>query len=188
MPRRERVLTLLGFIERVHNSNFWNTDFVKKKRCVGLLPVFLQTPTNRCKSYVKKEEEADMWKEKYIPVSSEPQGKIPWGLSKVTSKWSLLENRGTRNACDWRHITVSLTSEASPLCILYPGVYNGLNHYIHKMPFTWKLNFGLHVVRKNWTVFIAKKPQVQGVSSDCGRNVYIFFCQKECFLAILSAI
>lgn len=76
--------------EWVHNSNFsGNTDFVKKKRCVGLLPVFLQTPTNRCKSYVKKEEEADMWKEKYIPVSSESQGKIPWwlGIIMKSSRW-----------------------------------------------------------------------------------------------------
>lgn len=51
--------------------------------------------------------------------------------------------RGDRHAGSWNPhgrppIPVLDTSEASPLCILYPGVYNGPNHYVHHTPCTWE--------------------------------------------------
>lgn len=68
------------------------------------------------------------------------------------------------------------TSEASPLCILSPGVYNGLNHYIHYTPFTWKLHFGLSAVKNtNWVFIVKKKPHRGESAVMVGKCLHFFF-------------
>lgn len=85
-------------------------------------------------------------------------------------------NAGTWDPHGWQHITVPDTSEASPLCISSPGVYNGLNHYIHYTPFTWKLHFGLSTVKNtNWVFIVKKKPHVGESAVMVGKCLHFFF-------------
>ena len=107
-------------------------------------------------------------------------------ISEETVKSSLLENQGTWLTYKWTPVTVSWTSEASPLRISYPGIYSGLNHYIRNMPFTWTLSdlkgFDLHVVRKNELSFHSgKETSSRGVSSDWGEMFTFFFFRNIVF-------
>lgn len=108
------------------------------------------------------------------------KGKYHDNFRGDSGKSSLLEHEGTRNAYKGKHITVSCTAEASPLSLLYPGVYNGRNHYIHNTPCTWELNFGLDMVRKrNWVFIVQKKPQKKGSQQwSWGKCLHFFFSSE----------
>lgn len=77
-----------------------------------------------------------------------------------SAEQSLLVDIGQRNTREWHHITVCISIPTTTK-LVSRCLHNGLNHYIHPLPFTEKFNFGFYMARKTNSVFIVKKTNKQ---------------------------
>lgn len=163
------------------------------KVCWSPSHVPTKLPLTGAKAYVKNGKGAELWKENRAPVSRERQGTLPprWFQRRPPSR----PVEATRMR---PHVPVLDPPEASPLCLWYPGVCHGPNHYVHHTPFTWKLPFGLSAAKDTNRVLVAKKkPQSGGESAvmvgkclHCffSSSFFFFFFRNNAFWQFLSGI
>lgn len=108
------------------------------------------------------------------------------GISEEIAQSSLLESEGTWSTYEREHVTVSFTSEASPLRILYPGVCNGLKplhpqYAIYLKTSFWPLHGQKKKKKSELSFHSEEETSNRGVSSDRGEMFTFFSFRNNVF-------
>lgn len=176
-----------AFFEWVPNSHkFWKHLFFGVGERGGGLPISTPcpytTPTIRCKSHARGKGRWNV-KRKSIPISRECQEKITWWWWSQGNCVNILPF-GERKRIEHGRLKTSLYlfhPEPHHYLSCIQVSRNGLNHYIHNMPCTWKLHSwpSPEARKRNWVFRGKEKPQIEESAVIVGEMfTFIFFFQK----------